>query len=272
MTLPALHTMDIPYGHRVLLRSSLNVPIHNGAVTGVFRLREAARTVMFLRQRGARVTVIGHLGREGKTIAPVHKKLNEMMPIAFLPKLTGEEVYASRKRLQPGDALLLENTRSDPREEENDLLFAEELAAQADLFVFDDFAAAHRSHASTVGLIAQLPSCVGIRFYEEMTGLLRITERLVPPALAIVGGAKCETKLPLLENLAKTYDTVFVAGVAANTILRQRGYDVGKSVTEDVQIPPSLRENRRIVTPHDVLVAKDRKKNLFNTDRRSAAG
>lgn len=258
MLVPALHSENIPHGHRVLLRASLNVPTDESGVIGHFRLRETVRTIEFLRQKGARTTVIGHFGREGKTIAPVHQALNTALPVAFMPKLTGEDVYAARGSLKPGDVLLLENTRTDPREEENDPLFAEELAAQTDLFVFDDFSAAHRSHASTVGLIQELPSCAGIRFYEELTGLLRITERLVSPALAVIGGAKCATKLPVIEHLAEIYDTVFVGGVAANTLLKQRGYEVGDSTIEPVTAPASLLSQQQITLPQDVLVQRSR--------------
>ncbi|MDE0243664.1 MAG: phosphoglycerate kinase [Candidatus Kaiserbacteria bacterium] len=255
MLVPALHNEDIPYGHHVLLRASLNVPINATGVAGQFRLRETIRTIEFLKEKGARITMIGHLGG-GETLAPVHQALNKLLPISFLPKLTGEEVFAARGSLQPGEVLLLENTRTDSREEENDPLFVEELAAQTDLFVFDDFSAAHRSHASTVGLIQELPSCGGIRFYEELTGLLRITERLISPALAVIGGAKCATKLPIIERLAETYDTVFVGGVTANTIFKQQGYEVGDSVTESVVVPDSLLSNRHITLPHDVLVQR----------------
>lgn len=256
MLVPPLHNEDIPYGHRVLLRSSLNVPISRGEVAGTFRLQESLRSMEYLRQRKARVTVISHLSNDDASLAPIHRKLNEHLPIAFIPKIIGEEVYKARKQLQPGDLLLLENTRTHPGEKTNDYLFTEEVGSQTDLFVFDDFSAAHREHTSTTGLITALPSCAGTRFYEELTGLLRITDRLVSPSLAIVGGAKCETKIPLLKNLLKMYDTIFVAGVTANTILKQRGFPVGASVVEEVAIPPEILENHRIVTPPDALVLR----------------
>ena len=260
MTIPSLQTKDIPRGTRVLVRASLNAPVADGKVVGTFRLRETARTIRFLKERGARITVIGHFGREGKSLAPVHRALNEILPISFVPKLTGEEPYQARKQLQPGDAVLLENTRTDPREETVDILFIEELAAQTDLFVFDDFSAAHRSHASTTGLIRYLKSYAGIRFYEEITAFRRITERLVTPAIAVVAGAKCATKLPLLVALAQKYDTVFVGGVIANTLLKLRGHAVGISGTEEVSVPEILRTGTNIILPCDVLAVKGNEK------------
>ena len=252
---PSIQTIHIPIGTRVLLRTSLNVPTEDGAVTGMFRLHAAARTILFLRERRARVTMISHLSDDSASLKPVHRALNEMFPVSFMPHITGEVPYAARKRLQPGEILLLENVRTDGREKENDILFAEELAAGSDMFVFDDFTAAHRRHASTVGPIGLLPSYAGIRFYEEMTALLRITGRITKPAIAVMGGAKCATKIPIMEKLSATYDTIFVGGVLANTLLKHAGYPVGLSRTEDADIPESPAAN--IILPKDVVVTKD---------------
>ena len=254
---PAVHKRDIPHGARVLLRSSLNVPVADGTVAGMFRLEESLRTVRFLREQGARITIIGHLGREGASLAPVHKVLNASLPVSFIPKVTGAEVYAARENLRPGEVLLLENTRTDPREEACDIIFLEELGVDTDLFVFDDFSAAHREHASTVGLIRSLPSCVGVRFYEELTALLRITERMEKPAVAVVSGAKCETKMPLLKDLVRSYDVVFVAGVIANVIFKQKGYSVGKSVVDDITVPDEVLNANNVILPREVIVTRD---------------
>lgn len=257
MLFPSIQQTHLPHGTRVLLRASLNAPIQNGEVAGLFRLQQTARTIELLKQKGARITVIGHLGRNGETLAPVHQALNKITPISFLPRLTGETPYAARKNLQPGEAVLLENTRTDPREVENDDLLVEEVAAQTDLFVFDDFSAAHREHASTTGLIDALPSYAGVLFYEEITAALRLTERLEKPAIAIVSGAKCETKIPLIERLLDSYQTVFVSGVIANTILKQRGLQIGASKVNETPIAESIINNRNIILPHDVIVVKE---------------
>ena len=257
MLFTSIHQKEFPRGTRVLLRASLNVPIQDGEVLNAFRLRRAIKTIKFLMQKGARVTVIGHLGRNGGSLAPVHRELSKMIPISFIPQLVGEVPYTARKNLQPGDAILLENVRIDPREMENDELFIEELGAQTDLFVFDDFSAAHRTHASTTGMIKALPSCVGILFYEEVTALLRLTERLAKPAVAVISGAKCETKIPLIEGLLNTYDTIFVGGVIANTILKQHGYSVGASKVGTIRVPEDILNNKKVVFPTEVIVTKD---------------
>lgn len=257
MSFVSIHQTDIPHGARVLVRATLNVPIQEGEVASMFRLQKTAQTIEFLLRKGARVTVIGHLGRDGASLAPVHKALSKIIPISFIPHVVGDVPYAARKNMMPGDVILLENTRMDPREEKNDILFVEELAAQADIFVFDDFSAAHREHASTTGLISALPSYAGILFYEEIAALHRLTDRLETPAVAIVSGAKCETKIPLIEGLLKTYDTIFVGGVLANTIMKQRGYSVGSSKVDDVPVSKEILTNKKIVFPQEVLVTTD---------------
>ena len=193
---------------------------------------------------------------KGASLAPVHKFLTTLLPISFIPQIVGEAPYNARKNLQPGEAVLLENTRIDPREEQNDDLFTEELAAQTDVFVFDDFSAAHREHSSTVGLIAALPSYAGMLFYEEVAAVFRLTARLEKPAMAIISGAKCKTKIPLLTHLLDSYEVVFVGGVLANTILQQRGYSVGASKVDNAPVPESILHNRKIILPQDVMIDK----------------
>ena len=256
MLFPSIQQTHIPHGTRILLRACLNVPIQNGEVTSLFRLQQTAKTIEFLKKRGARITVIGHLGRNGESLMPVHQALNKIVPLSFVPQLVGEVPYVARKNIQPGEALLLENTRTDPRESENDDLFVEEIMAQTDLFVFDDFSAAHREHASTVGLINALPSYAGILFYEEITAILRLTERLEKPAIAIISGVKCDTKIPLIEHLLDSYETVFVGGIIANSILKQRGFQVGASQIDDTPIAENILNNRNVILPHDVIITK----------------
>ena len=257
MLFNSIHQIDIPRGTKILLRASLNVPMQNGEVTSTFRLQKTAETIEFLRRKGASVTVIGHLGRDGASLAPVHKELSKIVPISFIPHLVGDEPYVARRAMQPGDVLLLENTRTDPRETENDILFIEELAAQTDMFVFDDFSAAHRSHASTTGLIKVLPSYAGLLFYEEMAAMHRLTDRLETPAIAVISGAKCETKIPLIEGLLKRYDKILVGGVIANSIMKQRGFMIGSSLVDDTPISKNILASKKIILPQEVIVTTD---------------
>ena len=254
-----LKNKEIEYGTRVLVRASLNVPVVDGKIVSNFRIEQSLRTLEWLRMKGARITVISHFGRERESLSLVHKELNKFMPVSFLTKNHGQEVYNAKLKLEPGDVLLLENTRVDAREERNEFSFVEELGNQQEVFVMDDFSAAHRMHSSTVGLINHLDSCIGIRFYEELVALQRITERLVGPSIAIVGGAKAETKLPLIERLLDSYESIFLVGITANIFLKARGFPIGKSQVEDIEIPNDVLDNKNIITPTSVVVSKDLK-------------
>ena len=247
----------LDHGTRVLLRAGLDVPIINGKVQDTFRINQALRTIKYLIEQGARVTVIAHIGRDGESLAPVHAELNKHIPTSFIPMIKGKEVYSAVKELDPGQVLLLENTRIDEREEENVFTLAEELAYQQEIFVMDAFSAAHRAHASTVGLIKIMPTYIGINFYEELVALTRITERISHPAIAFIGGAKLETKLSLIESILDTHDQVYLGGVIANTLLKARGFNIGLSKSSSIEVPQSLIENNNIIIPSTVMVTKD---------------
>ena len=256
MSITPVQQANIASGTRVLLRSSLNVPMHAGKVLDTFRLEESARTIQYLQKIGAKTIMIGHLGREGETLAPVHQALQQFATTTFIPSLTGEAVYQARQSLKAGETVLLENTRIDEGEEKGDVTFIDELIQEAEAFVFDDFSVAHREHASVVGPFNSLPTYAGIRFYEEITALKRLVHRVVHPSVAIIGGAKIETKLPILQTLVKTYSTVFIGGVMANTFLKQRGIPVGASKVDDTPIPQEILYHPQIVLPHFVVVRR----------------
>lgn len=241
-------------GKKILLRTCLNVPIKSGEVLDDFRIKESARTIAFLKKNGARVIAISHTSPDDGTLAVAHKRLNEIEEIKFIPSVTGEAAFAARKNLKDGEAILLENVRNKKGEKTLDVIFAEELVYEIDLFVFDDFSVAHREHTSVLLPIKYLPSYAGIRFYEEITALLRVTERLVKPSVVISAGAKVETKLPLLKKLLPKHDYVYIGGVMANVFLKARGYEIGKSKTEDIKIPNDMLHYPNLVLPKDVVV------------------
>ncbi len=247
-----------PEGIAVLVRSSLNAPIDDGAVIDTFRLQESARTITYLQERGARVTVIGHLGREGQSFERVWECLETYTQnLSFIREVTGDGTRKARERLNPGEAVLLENVRIDPREVVGDKTFAHDLLFDAELFVFDDFSVAHRNHASITGLASLRTPYAGIRFHEEIAALGRFLQKDPTRTFVILGGAKSETKIPLLEILLEKYNTVFVGGVIANTILQARGVSVGTSVTERVTIADHILNNPRLVLAHDGVVRRN---------------
>lgn len=239
-------------GTTVLVRAGLNAPVDNGIVVNDFRIRKALPTLRFLKDEGARVIVIAHVGREvDETLRPIADVLSAHLPITFQ---TRESFDASR--LQNGEIVLLENIRQDTREIENDEVFAQELASLADIFVQDAFSVSHREHASIVGIPKYLKSYGGLLLKKEIE---KLTEVLEPehPALFVLGGAKFETKEPLIRKFIATYDTIFIGGALQNELLAAKGYAVGKSVVEDGHVPVDILESDVLHTVVDVVVERD---------------
>lgn len=231
-------------GRRVVLRASLNVPMNNGVILDDFRLERAAETIRFLCEEGARVTVLGHIGREpSESLRPVHEALKALVPIAWGGE-PGE-----------GEAVLRENVRSDPREVENDEGYARELAALGEIYINDAFADSHRVHASIVGIPKHLPSYAGrafVREYDALAGAFAPGH----PAVCAFGGAKFETKRPLIERFVREYDHVFVGGAIAHDFLKACGHEIGVSKVSGADLSSSpLLSDARIELPKDVVVA-----------------
>ncbi|MCA9366045.1 phosphoglycerate kinase [Candidatus Kaiserbacteria bacterium] len=254
-TLPSIRDVAALSGKTVLLRASLNVPVKGGTVTNAFRIKRALLTINYLREQGAKVVVIGHIGREPEeTLQPVHVELERAVGAKWCPSVTGEAVQAAVHSLQEGEVLLLENVRQDPREKAGDDSLAKELASVADLYVNDAFAASHRSHASLTGIPQFLPSYFGFNFLHEYEELSKAMEPQ-HPALFILGGAKFETKLPLVAKYAKQYDTVLIGGALANDVYKARGYNVGTSLVSDIDLrSEAILTKENIVVPADVVV------------------
>lgn len=242
-------------GKYVLVRSDFNMPLGDkGEVAEPFRLERGWKTIQYLVERGARVIIISHIGREPtETLAPVAEALKKFAPAVYIPDLLGTAAVQARDSMKPGDILLLENLRRDPREVGNDSDFARELAALADIYVDDAFAAAHRAHASIVGIPAYLPSYAGLLMRDEVREL---TSALSPeaPSFAILGGAKFETKAPLVKMLLASYDHVFIAGALANDVLKARGFPVGRSLISKELPDESVLSHPHFVAPTDVTV------------------
>jgi phosphoglycerate kinase len=241
-------------GITVLLRASLNVPVEAGAVRNPFRLDKALDTIEYLRHSGARVVLISHIDGTGlPSLRPVFEYLKKKVPLQFVGDIVGPHAQAEARALKDGEVLMLENVRRDPGEEKNDEHFARELAALGDVFVNDDFASAHRKHASIVSVPQFLPSYAGLQFIKEINGL---SQALNPqsPSLAILGGAKFVTKEPLIRALLKSYDKVFVGGALADDFFKAQGHEVGKSLVSDAPGVKELLGNSKIMLPVDVTV------------------
>ena len=242
-------------GKYVLLRSSLNVPVKDGQVLNQFRIARAIPTIQHLVDQGARVILIGHIGRNPEeSLKPVADVLSETFLVKWAGLLKGDVIDRMRLELKDGEVLMLENLRSDERETKNDESLAEELAAMADVYVDDAFAASHREHASVVGVPAIIPGYVGINFYMEYEELRR-TLKPEHPSLFMLGGAKFETKMPLVEKFLNSYDHIFIGGALANDFFKAKGLEVGKSLVSDIDLSGSdLLNNEKIIIPVDVVV------------------
>lgn len=262
--IPVLHSIP------VLVRAALNVPLENGVVRNEHRLRRALPTLKYLSEQGARTVVASHIGEAGtETLRPVADALGKLIAgVSFCEVSTGEIARAAVRALMPGEILVLENLRRNPGEVANDAAFARELASLADIFVQDSFDTCHRAHASITQLPHLLPSYAGWELLEEIRVL---TMALSPehPALAIIGGAKFSTKLPVLTRLIEVYDKVFVGGALANDFFAAKGYNMGRSLvshTAGGEIT-ALLENQRLVLPIDgTLVASDGRARVGSVD------
>jgi len=243
-------------GKRVFLRTSLNLPTApDGSVTNVFRLKRGLPTLQYLTDSGAKVVVAGYFGRKGESMRPVAEALQKLAVDTkmyfFGTPFTEAPIQAAA--LKDGECLILENTRRDPGEEANDPVFAKLLASTADIFVNDGFIDAHRDYASTAGIAKYLPSYAGLGFRDEVKN---IDAARAPghPSLAILGGAKFETKAPLIKLLLEKYDHVFVTGALANDVFKARGLPVGRSLISKELPDASILEHPNFLAPIDVTV------------------
>lgn len=245
-------------GVTVLLRTSLNVPTDKGKVTDGFRLLAALPTIKYLQSRHAKVVLISHISGKGtETLRPMYEALKgSIAELSFCEYSIGPIARETVRRMVPGDVVMLENLRRHAGEEKNDPVFAQELASMADVFVQDSFDVCHRSHASVVGVPQLLPSYAGFTVEHEVAELTK-ARKPKHPALAVIGGAKFSTKQPLLKQLLKTYDHVFVGGALANDFIKAKGYSVGKSLVSDEgqEEIQQLLKHKRLVVPVDAVVA-----------------
>jgi phosphoglycerate kinase len=231
-------------GKKVLVRCDFNVPLKDGVITSDKRIVEALPTIKYLLDNGAAVILCSHMGKpKGEanpkfSLAPVAARLTELLGqnVALAPDTIGAETKAMAAALKSGEALLLENTRFDKREEKNDPEFAKELASMAEIFVNDAFGAAHRAHASTAGVADYLPAVCGYLIQKEIGVMGKALEDPARPFVAILGGAKVSDKIGVINNLIEKVDTLIIGGGMAYTFFKAQGYSIGTSICEDDKI------------------------------------
>lgn len=273
MNLPTLKDIKDLKGKRVVLRLDFNVPIKNGKIVETMRIDRAMPTVEYLVKKKARVIILSHIGKDASSsLKPVVQYLNtlsattyrskkirgdggrEKMKVGFVPDFRTEQARKVVDGLPEGGVVVFENLRLDDRETENDPEFAKYLASFGDIYVNDAFAVSHRAHASVVGITKYLPSYIGFLIADEIKNLsLALNPK--HPFLFIIGGAKFDTKMPLVKKFMTIADQIFVGGILANDFFHDIGLEVGKSVvdTYDFKLTPLLKKGK-IILPSDVVV------------------
>lgn len=257
---------------RVLLRCDLNVPLQDGEVADDLRIRASLPTLRLLLERGAALVVCSHLGRpRGRVVDelrldPVARRLEELLaqPVMKLDDVVGPGVREAVDRAAPGNVVLLENLRFHPGEEANDPRFVDELASLADAYVDDAFGAAHRAHASVVGVAERLPSAAGELMRAEVEALSRLLEASERPFVAVLGGAKVSDKLGTVGALSDRVDALQIGGAMAFTFLAAAGGEVGRSLVEpdrfeEVRSAVKRAEAKGVLVqlPEDVIAAAE---------------
>jgi len=264
------------HGKRVLLRSDLNVPLDGQTITDDGRIRASVPTIQRLRDAGARVLVVAHLGRpDGQpnpafSLAPVAARLGELLgsDVAFATDTVGEDAKRISARLQDGEVALLENVRFNAGETSKDdairRAFAEQLADLADVFVSDGFGVVHRKQASVYDIATLLPSAVGGLVQAEVEVLERLTKNPERPYVVVLGGSKVSDKLGVIDNLIDKADALLIGGGMVFTFLVAQGHSVGTSLLESDQIDMAKRyldeaavKGVDLVLPTDIVVAPE---------------
>ncbi|TFJ81980.1 hypothetical protein NSK_006648 [Nannochloropsis salina CCMP1776] len=262
-------------GQRVLVRADLNVPVKNGTVQDRTRIALSAPTIRFLLDQGAKVIVSSHLGRpkgvvvEGQRLTPVASVLEEVVrvPVRLAPDSAGAATAAFVREATAGEVVLLENTRFHAGESKNDDLYAKQLreVSGAEIYVNDAFGAAHRAHASTHGITKFVAHKVaGLLLDKELTALGSIMAAPEHPVVACIGGSKVSTKLPVLESLLATCDTILIGGGMMFTFNKALGREIGRSLVEEDLVPMAKAfldkaeaKGVKVVLPRDFVVAPD---------------
>lgn len=260
-SIPSIKKLSNLKNKRVLVRVDFNVAIEKGKVLEEARLRASVPTIELLTKKGAKVILISHLGRpEGKVVSelrhdPVAKALSKILK-KEVKKVDFDEMKEQISKMKPGQVVLLENIRFLKDEAKNTGTLAEDLAAFGDMFVLDGFAVAHRASASVVGIAKYLPSYAGLLLEKEIKGLDNVLLKPKKPFVAIIGGAKIETKIPVLKNLLKKADMILIGGGLLNTYLAGKKYGIADSLVDAEFIEQALLycAKKNVIRPVDVVV------------------
>ena len=235
-------------GKRVLLRADLNVPLENGEVADDSRIRASLPTIELLRDRGASIVLVSHLGRPkghdpSLSMSPVAERLSELLggPVEQAPAVIGEDVKAMAEKLGQGEVLMLENSRFEEGETKNDPALAEALAGLADLYVNDAFGTAHRAHATTEGVAHRLTGYAGLLLEQEVEQLSAVRDDPRRPLIVVLGGAKVTDKLGVIDHFLGFAEEILIGGAMCFSFFKAEGRDTGNSLVEEESVESAKR-------------------------------
>jgi phosphoglycerate kinase len=266
-----LDDLNVEPGMPVLVRVDFNVPLKDGQVADDARIKAALPAIQSLRGEGAKLVLCSHLGRPkgadpSTSLAPVSERLGELIDarVYQAPEVIGPEARRGAARLEPGEILVLENTRWESGETKNDPKLAAELAELAGAFVLDAFGSAHRAHASTVGVAQHLPSYAGPLLEREVTTLRRVVESPERPLVVVLGGAKVSDKIALIDRFLDIADAILIGGAMAFSFFRAQGIETGDSLVEEEGIDLARRalekaesSGSRLLLPVDLVAGRE---------------
>jgi 3-phosphoglycerate kinase len=252
--IPSIESVEVS-GKKVLVRVDMNTPIVDGKITDPYRIDQIISTIDDLRLRKAKVLLMAHTeSKDNKSLWPMFEYLKGFMPIVFAKDFFTKETKELVDGMNDGDVLLFENLRINEGEKANDIEFAKQLASYGDIYVNEAFSVSHRSHASIVGVPQFLPHYAGPLFLKEVEN---ISKAFTPshPFVFILGGAKFDTKLPLITKYLTKADCVFVGGALANNVFKTKGYEVGTSLVSEGDFGiESMIASEKFMYPLDVVV------------------
>ncbi len=270
-------------GKRILMRVDFNVSLQGKIIADDTRIKQAIPTIKYLLEKNAGIILVSHLGRpDGKrvnkfSIAPAAHRLSLLIkkPISVVNDFTKNHEKATLLKLKPGEIKMLENIRFYPQEERNDYQFSQALASLADVYINDAFGVNHRVHSSTVGVASFLPKAAGLLLEKEIEMISKLVKKPKRPFVAIIGGAKAETKITLIDRLLEMADQLLIGGGVANTFFKAWGLEVGDSLVNHEMVELSrklfwkaLQSNTAMVLPQDVVIGSLKENKIIRVSSR----